>query len=68
VNKLLLFLFLSFVFSVFSQEIYITKNKSDADYIIYIVDDKSEADWIIKKDNLEESSKKRSLVFHGLEK
>jgi len=46
---LLLFTFsISFYFTN-AQEIYITKYKNDADYIVYITNEKSISDWVIKK-------------------
>ncbi|PZD79165.1 DUF6150 family protein [Mesonia sp. K7] len=43
---ILLFLFVNLGFS---QEVYKTDNKTEADYIVYTSEEKSEADWIVMK-------------------
>lgn len=39
------------------QEIFITENESEADFIIYVSDDKSKADWIVIKTNWRNDAK-----------
>lgn len=50
--KYLIFLVIFFYVNSFNaQEVFITKTKSKANYIIHVTRDKSLADWIIMKTN-----------------
>ena len=58
---LLLTLFLSQF--LFSQKVFITENKNEADYKIYISKEKSSADWVIMKTNWKNEAKNGKWYF-----
>ncbi len=62
--KQLIFTLLSIIASKsFSQEIFITDNQSDADYIIYICEDQSQADWVVMKTDWRNDAKDGKWFF-----
>ncbi|TYB74141.1 hypothetical protein ES676_08125 [Bizionia saleffrena] len=48
-HYLFLILLLILVPTVYSQEVFITDEASQADFVIYITEDTSDADWVILK-------------------
>lgn len=48
---------------LYSQKVYITQNKNEADYKIFIAKDKSNADWVIMKTTWKNQAKNGKWFF-----
>ena len=64
---LTVFLLAGSVCSVFTQKVYVTEWKSEADYLVYVTEWKSEANVIAYKTDWKSSAKPRSGIWYFTE-
>lgn len=48
---------------IYSQKIFVTENKNEADYVIYVAKDKSNADWVVMKTTWKNQAKNGRWFF-----